>query len=127
MIRNNEASKPESLTLTKITKINNNNNNNNSEEAGDSLSSQYASALASAESTLSSRHSPEMSSRVVASRLASRNESLQLTVDSLKEQLERYKGIARDKISGLYEDRNVREQQVRFSRLSFQILCAIHN
>jgi hypothetical protein len=39
--------------------------------------------------------------------------SLQLTIDSLKDQLNSYKGIARDKISTLYEDRNIREQQVR--------------
>ena len=40
-------------------------------------------------------------------------QSLQLTIDSLKDQLNSYKGIARDKISTLYEDRNIREQQVR--------------
>ncbi|GMI06095.1 hypothetical protein TrRE_jg8064 [Triparma retinervis] len=83
-----------------------------SEDAGGALAEQYQVALNNAENAMSKKHSNGiLSAQAVASRLQARNESLQLTIDSLKDQLDSYKGIARDKISTLYEDRNIREQQ----------------
>jgi coiled-coil domain-containing protein 77 len=83
-----------------------------SEDAGSALAEQYQVALNNAENEMSKKHSNGiLSAQAVASRLQARNESLQLTIDSLKDQLNSYKGIARDKISTLYEDRNIREQQ----------------
>ena len=43
-----------------------------------------------------------------------------MTIDSLKDQLGSYKSIARDKISSLYEDRNIREQQFSKTTESLQ-------
>jgi len=83
-----------------------------SEGAGEALSGQYQRALNNAEEELGrSKGNTTLSAQAVAARLQSRNESLLLTIDSLRDQLESYKDIARDKISTLYEDRNIREQQ----------------
>ena len=84
-----------------------------SHDAGDGLAAQYQAAVTSAEESILAVRggNSTLSAQAVAARLQSRNESLQLTIDSLTDQLTRYKTIARDKISTLYEDRNVRESQ----------------
>jgi coiled-coil domain-containing protein 77 len=86
-----------------------------SEDAAEGLARQYAQALEEAESSVEVKNTKgdgaALTAKAVASRLAARNESLQQTVDSLMSQLNSYKAIARDKISTLYEDRNIREQQ----------------
>jgi len=84
-----------------------------SENAGAALASQYQEAINSAEDDVAKYNGNSlMSAQAVAARLQSRNESLQMTIDSLRDQLNSYKNIARDKISTLYEDRSIREQQV---------------
>ncbi|GMH80964.1 hypothetical protein TL16_g08770 [Triparma laevis f. inornata] len=83
-----------------------------SSAAGDALSQQYRVALHNAEVEMEKQSGDGiLSAQAVASRLQARNESLQMTIDSLKDQLNSYKSIARDKISSLYEDRNIRESQ----------------
>ncbi|GMI10861.1 hypothetical protein TrVE_jg625 [Triparma verrucosa] len=80
--------------------------------AGEALSEQYRVALHNAEMEMEKQSgSGILSAQAVASRLQARNESLQMTITSLKDQLNSYKSIARDKISSLYEDRNLRESQ----------------
>jgi len=83
-----------------------------SEEAGPALAAQYQEAISNAEDDVAKYNGNSlMSAQAVAARLQSRNESLQMTIDSLRDQLKSYKSIARDKISALYEDRSIREQQ----------------
>ena len=60
------------------------------------LAHQYRAALENAESEVAKSHSDGiLSAQAVASRLQARNESLQMTIDSLKDQLGSYKSIAR--------------------------------